>query len=110
MNKSLIAAAVAGLLSVAIAPSVFAQAQTTQNTTVQTPPAEKSQQLTELTVTFVDTDSDKNGEISFKEATAVHPSMTQAQFDLLDKDKNGTLNEAEYIALDAAPRVGQEAN
>jgi hypothetical protein len=109
MNKLLIAAVVAGLSSVAIAPSAFAQAQQAP----QAPPAQPSpvpDQAPSPAVAFAAADTDKSGGISFKEATAIHPSLTQEQFDAVDKDKNGSLSEEEFAQLDAAPRVGQEAN
>jgi len=113
MNKLLIAAAVAGLGSIATAPAVFAQAQSPQmqspqTQTPQTQAAEKSQEV--LPKTFAEADTDKNGELSFKEANVVHDSLSQEQFDMADKDKNGSLSEEESAALDAAPRAGQEEN
>lgn len=108
MNKLLIAAGVA-LASVTVTPSAFAQAQQPP----QAPPAQPSpvpDQPPSPAATFAAADTDKNGSISFKEATAIHPSLTQEQFDAVDKDKNGSLNEEEFAQLDAAPRVGQEAN
>jgi hypothetical protein len=105
MSKLLIAAAAAGLASIAIGAPVFAQDQPSQNASQG-----QTSVLSQLATSFADADTDKSGGISFTEATAVHPSLTQAQFNMVDQDKNGSLNEDEYAALDAAPRLGQEAN
>jgi|GEM_PF-7007067 len=48
---------------------------------------------------FQDMDTDKSGNVSFEEFKAVFPKTSQAGFNILDKDVDNQLNEAEWNAF-----------
>jgi hypothetical protein len=79
MNKLLITIAAAGLGALAFGPAVIAQDAANQVTTED----------------FDQADVDNSGELTFDEAKAVLPTLTQEQFDQLDGNDNGTLSLAE---------------
>lgn len=47
---------------------------------------------------FTAADSDGNGKVTWEEAAAANPEMTQEAFKALDKDGDGTLSAEEYNA------------
>ncbi len=51
---------------------------------------------------FQDMDTDKSGKVSFEEFKAVFPRTSQSGFNILDKDVDNQLNEAEWNAFKAA--------
>ena len=55
---------------------------------------EKSSTISEIQIS--DMDGNKNGSISFEEFKASFPSIKQNVFDILDKDKDGQLNQMEW--------------
>ena len=48
---------------------------------------------------FTNVDADHDGKVTMTEAAAQYPSLTQAQFDQADTNKDGSLDEAEYGSL-----------
>ena len=48
---------------------------------------------------FNTVDSNKDGVVTFEEALAVHASLSQLIFDQADTNGDGTLDEAEFLAL-----------
>jgi hypothetical protein len=80
MNKLLIIIAAAGLT---LSTGAFAQ----DNSTTANP------------TTFAAADADSSGGVSFEEAQAVWPDVTQDQFNTADANTDGSLDEAEFGAL-----------
>lgn len=57
---------------------------------------------------FADIDADQSGDLSVDEFKAVFPKTSQAGFNMLDKDGNNQLDEAEWKAFkDAHKGMGQ---
>lgn len=54
---------------------------------------------------FSTADANGDGQVTYEEAVAVLPDLTEDQFKAADTDSNGTLSEAEYDAL-----IGQSSN
>jgi hypothetical protein len=90
MNKLLISIAAAGLGALAFSPAVLAQDSSSEA------PAMSSDDTNQVSAEEFDkADLDKSGELSFDEAITVLPTLTQADFDRLDANDNGTLSLAE---------------
>lgn len=48
---------------------------------------------------FAKADGNTDGKVSMTEALGVYPTLTQAQFDQVDTNKDGSLDEAEFGTL-----------
>lgn len=55
--------------------------------------------LAQTPTDFADVDTDANGAISWDEASAVLPNLTEDAFKAADTDTSGDLSEEEYLKL-----------
>ena len=55
-------------------------------------------------VVFKTADKNNDGKLTWEEVHAVLPAISDAQFKAADKDKNGTLGDAEYATLPGAAK------
>ncbi|HWA19391.1 MAG TPA: hypothetical protein VG757_10385 [Devosia sp.] len=92
MNKLLVTIAAAGLGALAFGPAVIAQDSSSEPPATNTDSGSPNQVSSEE---FAQADVDNSGELSFDEALTVLPTLTQADFDRLDGNDNGTLSLAE---------------
>ena len=70
---------------------------------------EASQEIAQALIDdFNDGDTDGNGMLSFAEAQGLFAALTLAEFDALDTDRNGELNQLELEDAGAVPGTGGE--
>ena len=59
---------------------------------------------------FAKADGNNDGKVSMTEALGVYPALTQAQFDQVDTNKDGSLDEAEFGTLAGLLPTANENN